>query len=139
MRGGRRGFTLMELLTVIAIISLLVAILMPATLALRRRARETQAASERTALKAAILTYYSDTGLWPVDNQTQVTVLNSREIIPRLRPPNTPYGRIYWTGGDRIVDANNREYRVRINPGGRPPIGSADDFDGSYTVSFVRN
>ncbi len=139
MKGGRRGFTLMELLTVIAIISLLVAILMPATLALRRRARETQAASERAALKAAIMTYYADTSLWPVDNQTQVTVLNSQEIIRRLRPPNTPYGRIYWTGRDRIVDANNREYRVRINPAGQPPIGSADDFNDSYTVSFLRN
>lgn len=57
--GVRRGFTLLELLTVIAIISVLVAILLPSLSGARGRSRITQCQANLRELSAATLRYVS--------------------------------------------------------------------------------
>ena len=56
----RRGFTLMELLVVVAIIGLLIGLLMPAMSAARQQARRTRAKAEARQLVVAFNHYMND-------------------------------------------------------------------------------
>ena len=64
--GRTRGFTLIEVLVVIAIIALLVAILMPSLAGAREAARRSVCASNMRQLATGIRYYVTDTrGVWP--------------------------------------------------------------------------
>lgn len=61
----RPGFTLVELLAVIAILSILIALLVPAIMNSRRTARVVQVTSEISALSSAIQNFKQDFGIEP--------------------------------------------------------------------------
>lgn len=61
-RSARKGFTLVELLTVIAIIAVLAAILFPVITNARERGRKTNCMSNLNQLGVAFQTYVQDTG-----------------------------------------------------------------------------
>ena len=63
---NRQGFTLVELLTVIAIIAILVSILVPAVQAVRAAARQTQCRSNVKHQAMAINTYLAEKGRFPM-------------------------------------------------------------------------
>lgn len=62
----QRGFTLLELLLVIAVMGILVAILMPVIGKVRRSAIERKAQAQKAALKMAITTYFAHHKEWPI-------------------------------------------------------------------------
>jgi len=64
----RRGFTLVELLIVIAIIALLAGMIFPITKALNRSKLRTRAKGELALLETAIQSYKSKVGVYPPDN-----------------------------------------------------------------------
>lgn len=64
-RSGRRGFTILELLIVVAIIAVLLSVLLPATQGLRQKAREKQRDADQIALASAIRAFRSEYGYWP--------------------------------------------------------------------------
>jgi prepilin-type N-terminal cleavage/methylation domain-containing protein/prepilin-type processing-associated H-X9-DG protein len=64
---GRRAFTLVELLAVIAIIVSIVALLFPAATALRQRARATACLANLRSLQQASLAYSADHAGWLID------------------------------------------------------------------------
>jgi prepilin-type N-terminal cleavage/methylation domain-containing protein len=68
LRSGRSGFTLLELLMVIAIIGILVSLLTAAVLAALGSARTTQVSAEITQLDQAIATFKSQFGIEPPSN-----------------------------------------------------------------------
>ena len=65
MTGRRRGFTLVELLTVMAIIATLLTIAVPRYFRSLQRSREAVLKQDLTALRESIDKFYGDTGKYP--------------------------------------------------------------------------
>jgi prepilin-type N-terminal cleavage/methylation domain-containing protein len=85
-RLARSGFTLLELLAVIAIIFILLSILLPAGLALRDRSRIKHAAAEAQLIVKGIKAYRSVYGKWPGQTQdvADVTYANCAPVMGAL-------------------------------------------------------
>lgn len=76
-RRFRAGFTLVELLTVIAIIAILAAMLLPVLAAAKVRAQKTQAGLQERDIVTAVTAYNSDYGRFPVSPGAQAAANNS--------------------------------------------------------------
>ncbi|MEG9302755.1 pilin [Psychrobacter celer] len=68
MNTAQKGFTLIELMIVIAIIGILAAIALPAYQDYTKRARMGEALSLAGGAKTAVTEYYSSNNSWPADN-----------------------------------------------------------------------
>jgi general secretion pathway protein G len=66
--GEKKGFALVELLTVVVIIAILGAVVAPNLFRAVDKSRVTAAVADSRNIKGAALAYYSDTGLWPADS-----------------------------------------------------------------------
>ncbi len=64
----QQGFTLIELMIVVAIIGILAAIAIPAYQDYTIRAQVSEGLSLSSGGKAAVAEYYQDSGLWPINN-----------------------------------------------------------------------
>ncbi len=64
----QQGFTLIELMIVVAIIGILAAIAIPAYQDYTIRAQVSEGLSLASGAKAAVSEYYQDRGAWPADN-----------------------------------------------------------------------
>lgn len=65
MKRGKLGFTMVEILTVVGIIAILVAVLIPALTMVRRIAKETQQKAQLTAIDLALIAFKGDHGDYP--------------------------------------------------------------------------
>ncbi len=92
---SRFAFTLIELLTVIAIIAILMGLLFPAIGAVRENARRTQAKNEVTQLVAALKHYYTEYSKYPP--------LEAASAAAPATPPANPKD-LYC--GDKLRDTN---------------------------------
>ena len=74
-RSGERGFTLIELMIVVAIIGILAAIAIPKFADLIRKSNEGSTKGNLGALKGALAVYYGENeGSYPTDDLTSLTV-----------------------------------------------------------------
>src|SRR5438046_2562118 len=64
-RTSKRGFTLVELLVVLAIIAILIALLLPVVMAARRHAQQVNCASNLRQLGIALIAYTQDNKFFP--------------------------------------------------------------------------
>ena len=90
------GFTLVELLTVIAIIAVLAGILMPALSSAMRKAYEGKARSAISSLEVAISMYETDFGAYPPDGGSPYT--NNANMIELLRGAGVVTNNVNWRG-----------------------------------------
>ena len=68
MKAIQKGFTLIELMIVVAIIAILAAIALPAYQDYTKRARVSEAVSLVAGAKSAVAEYYSNENAWPSSN-----------------------------------------------------------------------
>ncbi len=61
----KKGFTLVEIMIVVALVAILIAIAIPNVLGVKRSGNISQAKSELAALQAALESYYMSTGAYP--------------------------------------------------------------------------
>ena len=87
---GRKAFTLIELLIVIAIILILIAIALPNFLEAQIRAKVTKAKSEMRSLGIALESYHLDWNIYPSISYPNYTVQNNRKLagLTWLTSPN---------------------------------------------------
>jgi prepilin-type N-terminal cleavage/methylation domain-containing protein len=69
----RKGLTIIEILTVVAIIAILVGLLLPATSMVRRLARETKQKAQFTAVGLGLEAFKNDFGTYPASNRSPNT------------------------------------------------------------------
>jgi type IV pilus assembly protein PilA len=67
MKAVQKGFTLIELMIVVAIIGILAAIALPAYQDYTIRSQVSEGPSLAEGIKTAVADYYATTGAWPVD------------------------------------------------------------------------
>jgi prepilin-type N-terminal cleavage/methylation domain-containing protein/prepilin-type processing-associated H-X9-DG protein len=99
---ARRGFTLVELLVVMAIISLLMGLLLPGVQAARETARRTKCANNMRQIGLACLNYESAHGLMPSGGEGNNRTANAAS--GGTPDPNDPHKAVYgWFSDDPIV------------------------------------
>ncbi len=125
-RPRRRAFTLVELLTVIIIIGLLMALLVPAVMSTRIKALDARMVAELAQLDASMKQYKDKYGgyppaNWTVANGTQV-VAHLRRAFPRVSSPS-------------VINLNAAEVLVFALGGDSDNSGTWNSQTGSWTGS----
>ena len=115
MRRHALGLTMIELLTVVAIIAILVGILIPATQAARRAAQNAKQKAQLTAIDVALTTFREDYGDYPPSDMS---------ISP---------GPLYYCGAQKLAEA-----LVGRDMGGFDPNSRWSVDDGAYRSSANR-
>lgn len=91
-----QAFTLIELMTVIAVVAILFGIAFPAYISVMERARKTQAKNDLTQIVTAVNAYYTEYGKYPIADADQGTdktfSTSNKQVLDILRsiPGNDP-------------------------------------------------
>jgi prepilin-type N-terminal cleavage/methylation domain-containing protein len=100
MQGNQRGFTLIELMIVVAIIGILTAIAFPLYANIQARARVAKAQADTRTLASAVVVYSAHTGSLPValTDLSSPVVVSGVSAGPFISPiPNPPTGWLAYT------------------------------------------
>jgi prepilin-type N-terminal cleavage/methylation domain-containing protein len=102
-----RGFTIIELLIVMAVISILIAIAIPSFKGMQQEARKTKALGDLRTIKTAIEAYYMDhRNLYPAEASYEASLVAS---VPQILPNvlYDPFGATSTTQYIYQLDSHN--------------------------------
>lgn len=138
---SRQAFTLVELLTVIAIIAVLMGLLFPTVGAVRDSARRTQAQNDATQIATAIRAYYTEYGRYPdtdasSDNTELIAILTGRHDTKNRRKIVFFEGTVAKEAGRYGIQNNGTgEF---FDPWGLPYLVEMDsDYDNEVTIPAI--
>ncbi len=129
MQSGKRGFTLLELLIVIALMIVLAGLLIPAFHKVQNEARKRRAETEVAIIKSAIQAYKLREGKFPAPptdlSQGQADIAygdgedysNSRvmNVLRQADPPVLAEGKFRWDAGGNVINPWDRQYRIVLD------------------------
>ena len=106
----KRGFTLIELMIVMAVIAILVGIALPQFRGMQEEGLIAQAKAELMTLKTAVESYYIHTGAYPADSATWQSVLITASPVIVRAALIDPFGATTTTQYQIMYSASPREY-----------------------------
>jgi len=121
MRNGEKGFSLIELLVVVAIIMVIVAIAIPNLLRTRMTANETSAVGSLSALNTACITYLTIYGGYPPSLSSlgpgNPATSNSADLLDSVLTSGTKGGyNFIFSPGPRDSSGRVNVYSVTAEP-----------------------
>ena len=115
---NKKGFTLIELMIVVAIIGILAAIAIPKFADLINKSKEGATKGSLSSVRSAIQVYYGDNEGWfPVDSLACLTA-NAKYLseIPKAKLPNTGHGDIDAVAVAAADDGGWLYFNTRTTP-----------------------
>ena len=134
-----RGFTIVELLTVMAVIAILIGLLIPALALVKDNAKEIQQKAQFHSLDVGIELYKSEFGVYPESSDNNTDSYSS---------PQNPYDNSPYCGANKLAEAivgrdllgfhPKSDFRSDgqaevIMPGGPPPVTGPDDVYAAFS------
>ena len=125
----KRGFTIIELLIVMAVIALLVGIAIPSFRAMQTQAKETRAQGDTRVLKLALEKYYISNNSFPADDANQAQTILLAVTNPVIESKiYDPFGATSTTLYEYKVSSNGNYYVIySVGSGGTGAMTIADD------------
>ncbi len=122
MKRKKLGFTMVEILTVVGIIAILVAVLIPALTMVRRIAKETQQKTQLTAIDLALMAFKGDYGDYPPSDNYDDDYCGAQKLAEALLGwdllgfhPDSE-----WQADGRTKDGFEEIYHENLDPTNNP-------------------
>ena len=138
MKAIQKGFTLIELMIVIAIIGILAVIALPAYQDYTARAQVSEAITLMEGQKSAVVEYYADKGKWPTTN-TEAGIAKNTSIQGKYvaQVDVGSDGVITATMKDKDVNKEIQGQTVSLTPTATTTTGEGTDAKTSGNGSFT--
>ena len=118
---NKRGFTLVELLIVIGIISILSVIVIPAYIGQQKKAVRTEASANLETLRLLMEQNFADQGSY----------------IPPNNGATAPVSPLTYLGTSAVTNNGLEDFLRRFNPAGLDNAGQLDALNYTYTLTFT--
>ncbi|TDK30056.1 pilin [Luteimonas terrae] len=141
MKTLQKGFTLIELMIVVAIIAILAAIAIPAYQDYTIRAQVSEGASLASGAKTAIAEYRADRGTWPTSNANAGLESSANIKGKYVSSVDASNGKITVTYGNSAnskISGKNMIYSAVSNAGSIDWVCKGGDVDTKYRPTVCR-
>ena len=142
---GRVGFTIVEILVVIAVIAILIAIAIPSFSGVQAEAKQTRIQKDLQLLKIAIESYHRTYNRFPEEKDYQTTLLNTipkvieENLLDPFAEDNATLYKYYLSTSDPETAKCYVVYSVGINGDGKAVVDNHGKITQTGTPIWVSN
>lgn len=122
----KQGFTIVELLTVMAVIALLIGLLVPALSMVKDRAKDIQQRAQFHAISSGLEMFKADFGSYPESNDNSY-------------PPQNPFDNRVYTGANKLAEAMIGLDLLGFHPKSGFTATGVNDIDGDGRTEVIYN